>query len=124
MDEHVRGVRARAPRLQMRRRPKHDPPPVARLGSFGSGEGRNRTGDTTVFSRVLYRLSYLAGASQSTPALHERGMSPEAGLPAGRPHAVGQCMTEKDGARGEPWIPPRNGREAQHESGVRSEAWS
>jgi hypothetical protein len=25
-----------------------------------SGEGRNRTGDTTVFSRVLYRLSYLA----------------------------------------------------------------
>jgi hypothetical protein len=27
-----------------------------------SGEGRNRTGDTTVFSRVLYRLSYLARA--------------------------------------------------------------
>ena len=26
----------------------------------GSGEGRNRTGDTTVFSRVLYQLSYLA----------------------------------------------------------------
>jgi DNA-binding response OmpR family regulator len=26
------------------------------------GEGRNRTGDTTVFSRVLYRLSYLAAA--------------------------------------------------------------
>ena len=25
-----------------------------------SGEGRNRTGDTTVFSRVLYQLSYLA----------------------------------------------------------------
>src|SRR2546423_11761191 len=24
------------------------------------GEGRNRTGDTTIFSRVLYRLSYLA----------------------------------------------------------------
>jgi hypothetical protein len=24
------------------------------------GEGRNRTGDTTVFSRVLYQLSYLA----------------------------------------------------------------
>jgi hypothetical protein len=28
--------------------------------SSRSGEGRNRTGDTTVFSRVLYRLSYLA----------------------------------------------------------------
>jgi hypothetical protein len=26
----------------------------------GHGEGRNRTGDTTVFSRVLYQLSYLA----------------------------------------------------------------
>ena len=29
-------------------------------GMDASGEGRNRTGDTTVFSRVLYRLSYLA----------------------------------------------------------------
>ena len=26
------------------------------------GEGRNRTGDTTIFSRVLYQLSYLAVA--------------------------------------------------------------
>lgn len=25
-----------------------------------SGEGRDRTGDTTIFSRVLYQLSYLA----------------------------------------------------------------
>jgi hypothetical protein len=29
-------------------------------GRVSYGEGRNRTGDTTVFSRVLYRLSYLA----------------------------------------------------------------
>jgi hypothetical protein len=28
--------------------------------SAEDGEGRNRTGDTTVFSRVLYQLSYLA----------------------------------------------------------------
>src|SRR3954454_19221800 len=28
--------------------------------SRGDGEGRNRTGDTTIFSRVLYQLSYLA----------------------------------------------------------------
>jgi hypothetical protein len=28
--------------------------------SSGNGEGRDRTGDTTVFSRVLYQLSYLA----------------------------------------------------------------
>src|SRR5829696_7129397 len=29
-------------------------------GRAADGEGRNRTGDTTVFSRVLYQLSYLA----------------------------------------------------------------
>ena len=29
---------------------------------MGYGEGQNRTGDTTIFSRVLYQLSYLAGA--------------------------------------------------------------
>jgi hypothetical protein len=29
------------------------------------GEGRNRTGDTTIFSRVLYQLSYLAVAIAS-----------------------------------------------------------
>jgi hypothetical protein len=28
-----------------------------------NGEGRNRTGDTTIFSRVLYQLSYLAWMS-------------------------------------------------------------
>src|ERR1700750_2905544 len=27
----------------------------------GDGETRTRTGDTTIFSRVLYQLSYLAG---------------------------------------------------------------
>ena len=32
--------------------------------SATSGEGRNRTGDTTVFSRVLYQLSYLAKAGE------------------------------------------------------------
>src|SRR4029079_8305434 len=31
--------------------------------SPGDGEGRDRTGDTTVFSRVLYQLSYLARAA-------------------------------------------------------------
>jgi hypothetical protein len=33
---------------------------VAERTSRRSGEGRNRTGDPTVFSRVLYQLSYLA----------------------------------------------------------------
>ena len=37
-----------------------------------SGEGRNRTGDTTVFSRVLYQLSYLARAGRSVAAELER----------------------------------------------------
>ena len=38
-----------------------------------SAEGQNRTGDTTIFSRVLYQLSYLGtrtycsrGSAQST----------------------------------------------------------
>jgi hypothetical protein len=31
---------------------------------FSDGEGRNRTGDTTIFSRVLYQLSYLAEAAR------------------------------------------------------------
>ncbi len=30
-----------------------------------SGEGRTRTGDTPVFSRVLYQLSYLAAGGAS-----------------------------------------------------------
>jgi hypothetical protein len=30
------------------------------LEGANDGEGRNRTGDTTIFSRVLYQLSYLA----------------------------------------------------------------
>jgi hypothetical protein len=32
------------------------------LQALPNGEGRNRTGDTTIFSRVLYQLSYLAEA--------------------------------------------------------------
>ena|GEM_PF-2795746 len=30
-----------------------------------SGEGGNRTHDTTIFSRVLYQLSYLAWGAES-----------------------------------------------------------
>jgi hypothetical protein len=33
---------------------------LAQLQGKSDGEGRNRTGDTTIFSRVLYQLSYLA----------------------------------------------------------------
>jgi hypothetical protein len=33
-----------------------------------NGEGRNRTGDTTIFSRVLYQLSYLAARVDASGA--------------------------------------------------------
>ena len=31
------------------------------------GEGRNRTVDTTIFSRMLYQLSYLATRGETAP---------------------------------------------------------
>ena len=37
---------------------------VQRAVEAMDGEGRNRTGDTTIFSRVLYQLSYLAARRQ------------------------------------------------------------
>ena len=37
--------------------------------NFEHGQTQIRTGDTTIFSRVLYQLSYLAGFSILTPAL-------------------------------------------------------
>ena len=50
--------------MQLRRRDASNLKEGAGGGTRGSpapsGEGRNRTGDTTVFSRVLYQLSYLA----------------------------------------------------------------
>ena len=42
---------------------------AAQLTGFGrpvDGEGQNRTADTTIFSRVLYQLSYLAGAAKAS----------------------------------------------------------
>src|ERR671918_623926 len=43
-------------------------------GPSASGEGRNRTGDTTVFTRVLYRLSYLAPGRRSVAAVSGNGL--------------------------------------------------
>lgn len=37
---------------------------TAAMGFRGNGETRNRTEDTTIFSRVLYQLSYLAVGPQ------------------------------------------------------------
>ena len=36
-------------------------------GAFGDGETGTRTRDTTIFSRVLYQLSYLAATVDPTP---------------------------------------------------------
>jgi hypothetical protein len=35
---------------------------------FSSGQGRNRTADTRIFSPLLYQLSYLAESSKLTVA--------------------------------------------------------
>src|SRR4051794_10676526 len=45
----------------------------------GDGEGRNRTGDTTVFSRVLYQLSYLARGGKFSRELERGSRGGEAG---------------------------------------------
>jgi hypothetical protein len=66
---------------QNRTRERRQARPV--VGSSGlaraNGEGQNRTADTTIFSRVLYQLSYLAGTLRLA-ALHRR---PEADTPPG-----------------------------------------
>src|SRR5690625_2676186 len=53
--------------VKQARRDSNPQPPVLETGAlpielrtFASGQGRNRTADTTIFSRVLYQLSYLA----------------------------------------------------------------
>src|SRR5918999_1142894 len=63
-----------------------------------SGEGRNRTGDTTVFSRVLYQLSYLAAAKQCSRASMPSELSHEAG--AGLSPSAGQEPAQPKCRRG------------------------
>src|SRR5207302_4438277 len=43
-------------------------PSRSRRGSVYGAEGQNRTGDTTIFSRVLYQLSYLGTRTYSSRA--------------------------------------------------------
>ena len=43
-----------------------------RAGKTNGAQGRNRTTDTAIFSRMLYQLSYLG-------VLHERGQGPSSG---------------------------------------------
>ncbi len=59
-----------------------------------SGEGRTRTGDTPVFSRVLYQLSYLAAAAASLAGL-VRGADGAQSLD----EAVDEVALHQDGIR-------------------------
>ena len=43
---------------------------------FEDGETRTRTGDTTIFSRVLYQLSYLAATADGIGSWRACGDSP------------------------------------------------
>ena len=57
-------------------------PPVV---VYQSGQSRDRTDDTTIFSRVLYQLSYLALAPKATPP-----SGPGEDHPTDRPTALSQ----------------------------------
>src|SRR5918993_3251311 len=61
-------LREQRPHTQHVRRESNPQPPVLETGAlpielrtYLSGQGQNRTVDTTIFSRVLYQLSYPAG---------------------------------------------------------------
>jgi hypothetical protein len=78
-----------------------------------SGEGRNRTGDTTVFSRVLYQLSYLAERKTSLAAPRPTLSRKEAAVPKPKPgfaRREAKCVrartTKKKGARGGNMVSP------------------
>src|SRR5581483_5075769 len=71
------------------------------------GEGRNRTGDTTVFSRVLYRLSYLA-AADSVAALEKRTSGPV--LPRRERPLATEPYSRRRRGQADPDTNPRNVR--------------
>src|SRR5213080_3602131 len=56
------------------------------------GEGRNRTGDTTVFSRVLYQLSYLAERPQCSRTVVKSYEAPSR-TPSSRPSRTMSSQT-------------------------------
>jgi hypothetical protein len=47
------------------------------ISDHGSGQGRDRTGDTRIFSPLLYQLSYLAGNEVTYPKLGAFHTQPE-----------------------------------------------
>ena len=71
------------------------------------GKARNRTGDTRIFSPLLYQLSYLAGAKEGAAkegrGLTSMGFQPRPSLP----ESVGAVSSPvSDGSRGVPGLSP------------------
>src|SRR5206468_503833 len=95
------------PRPTWRARPQAQSASRARAGKAGElperaeseageagrndGEGRNRTGDTTVFSRVLYQLSYLAAAASVAGPARKKDVRAGATAPRTSSCARGYC---------------------------------
>ena len=46
--------------------------------SMGGAESQDRTGDTAIFSRVLYQLSYLGMLTEDAPSARDRFPPPGA----------------------------------------------
>jgi hypothetical protein len=53
-------------RIELKATPEGERWSPGRSWTSLDGEGQNRTGDTTIFSRVLYQLSYLAGGAKAS----------------------------------------------------------
>ena len=68
----------------------------------GGAEGQDRTGDTAIFSRVLYRLSYLGPMANRVgcPSADRRIPRPSEGLPW-----PGRCDTTIRDLRRRPTLP-------------------
>ena len=59
-------------------------PNVFTLGAFGCGQSQDRTGDPTLFRRVLYRLSYLAKDCRKDNLATLTGLEPATSAVTGR----------------------------------------
>jgi hypothetical protein len=82
---------------------------MACLQGFRDGETRTRTGDTTIFSRVLYQLSYLAEreqASASTPRPRAVGGGRSAAIPSTNTSRPARSRSAGASPRTRPWSRP------------------
>lgn len=93
-----------------------DPNPLRGRVFRRSGQGRNRTGDTWIFSPLLYQLSYLSGRSErDCTAVVARFVAPGTKSLGSLPIPAATGGKQRD-ERGEKHAPaaddrPRKGRE-------------